>query len=45
MSDPKKPTGGKAFDALLGKLVQVPRKEIDAAAKRYRAKKAKRKKK
>jgi hypothetical protein len=42
--EPKKPTGGAAFDDLLGKLVQVPRKELDAQLKRYRAKRKKRKK-
>jgi hypothetical protein len=40
----KEPTGGKAFDDLLGKLVKVPRKELDAQLKRYRAKRKKRKK-
>ena len=45
MSDEKKPTGGKAFDDLLGKLIQVPKKEVDAASKRYSKKKAKRRKK
>lgn len=44
MADEKKATGGAAFDALLGKLVQVPKKELDRAEKRYRKKKAKRKK-
>lgn len=45
MADEKKPTGGPAFDKLLGALVQVPKPEIEAAAKRYQKKKAKRKKK
>ena len=44
MSDKKKPTGGKAFDDLIGKLIQVPRKELERQVKRYRAKKKKRKK-
>lgn len=45
MTEPKKLEGGKAFDELMGKLVQVPKKELDQAAKRDRKKKAKRKKK
>lgn len=45
MSEPKKLQGGAAFDALMGKLVQVPKKELDRAAKRDQKKKAKRKKK
>jgi hypothetical protein len=38
------PTGGKAFDDLAKKLIRVPRPEIDREAKKYRAKKRKRKK-
>lgn len=41
----KKPTGGKAFDALARALVQVPKKELDQQLKRQAAKKQKRKKK
>lgn len=41
---PKKPTGGAAFDALMGKLIQVPKKELDRAERRYKKKKAKNKK-
>jgi hypothetical protein len=39
----KKPTGGAAFDALARKLIQVPKKELDAAVRRYRKQKRKRK--
>jgi DnaJ-class molecular chaperone len=43
--EPKqKPTGGKAFDALASALVRVPKAEVDQAAKRYRAKRRKKKK-
>ena len=45
MTEPKKLEGGKAFDTMMGKLVQVPKKELDRAEKRYQKKKAKRKKK
>jgi hypothetical protein len=45
MTEPKMLEGGKPFDALMGKLVQVPKKELDRAEKRYQKKKAKRKKK
>lgn len=44
MSEAKQPTGGKAFDDLARKLVQVPKKEVVAAEKRYERKKKKRKK-
>lgn len=40
----EEPTGGKAFDALARKLVQVPKKELRRAEKRYKARKARRKK-
>ena len=40
----KKPTGGKEMDELMGKLIQVPKRELDRAEKRYRKKKSKRKK-
>ena len=33
------PSGGKAFDELARKLVQVPKKELDRQVKRYQAKK------
>jgi hypothetical protein len=42
--EPKKPTGGAAFDALAAVLIRVPKKQLDAQAKRYRAKARKRKK-
>ena len=45
MSEPKKMDDGKPFDALMSKLVQVPKKELDRAEKRYQKKKAKRRKK
>ena len=45
MAEPKKVEGGKEFDALMGKLVQVPKRELDRAEKRYQKKKAKRRKK
>lgn len=39
----KQPTGGKEFDALMKKLAQVPRKELDReAAKDARKKQQKR---
>jgi len=41
MVDPKKPTGGKAFDELMGKLVQVPKKELDRAEKAISEEKSK----
>ena len=44
MSDKKKPTGGKAMDDLMGKLVQVPKRELDRQVKRYQKKKRKRSK-
>ena len=37
--------GGKAFDKLLRGLVQVPKKELDRAKKRYQKRKADRRKK
>jgi hypothetical protein len=40
----KKPLGGKAFDSLLRKLVQVPKKEADRQASKDARRKAKRKK-
>lgn len=40
----KKPTGGKAMDALMGKLVQVPKRELERMEKRYRKHKAKKRK-
>ena len=40
----KKPTGGKAFDALLGKIVQVPKTELDREVRKYKARKRRRKK-
>jgi len=36
MSERKQPTGGDAFDALTRKLVQVPKKELDAQLKKER---------
>jgi hypothetical protein len=45
MAEPKKVQGGAAFDALMGKLVQVPKKELDRAEKRYQKKRAKKRKK
>ncbi len=39
----KQPTGGKAMDELMGKLIQVPRKEL-VKAKRDRDKKRKQRK-
>lgn len=41
----RKPTGGKPFDDLMRKLIQVPKKELDRAEKRYAKRKAKRKRK
>jgi hypothetical protein len=41
----RKPTGGKPFDDLMRKLIQVPKKELDREEKRYAKKKAKRKRK
>jgi hypothetical protein len=41
---PKKPTGGKAFDDLASKLVQVPKAELDAQVRRWKARKKKKKK-
>lgn len=40
----QKATGGKAFDELARKLVQVPKKELAREARRYKAKKRRRKK-
>lgn len=40
-----KPTGGKAFDELARKLVQVPKKELDRRVRQWKAKKAAKKKK
>jgi len=39
----KKPTGGKAFDKLARALIQVPKKELDKAERRYQERKKKRK--
>jgi hypothetical protein len=39
----KPPLGGKEFDALARKLVQVPKKELDREVRRYRKQKRKRK--
>jgi len=41
----KKPAGGKAFEELLPKLLDVPRKELEQAERRYQQRKAKKKKK
>jgi len=41
----KKSKAGKAFDAAMKALVQVPKKELDRAEKRYQAAKARRKSK
>ncbi len=41
----KKLQGGEAFDKLLGKLVQVPKKEIDRAALAWKKSQAKKKRK
>ena len=38
------PIGGKAFEDLARKLIRVPRPEIDREAKKYRAKKKRKKK-
>lgn len=38
------PTGGKAFDDLAKKLIRVPRPEVDREAKKYLAKKQRKKK-
>ena len=40
----KKPVGGKAFDELARKLVQVPKRTVVAAERRYEQRKKKRKK-
>lgn len=40
----KELTGGKAFDELLGKLVQVPKREADRRLRAERKAKAKRRK-
>jgi hypothetical protein len=45
MTVAKKPTGGKAFDDLVRKIVQVPKAELDKAERRYQKREAKRKKK
>lgn len=42
---PKKPSGGAAFDDLLGKLVQVPKQETDQKAKAWKKARAKKKRK
>ena len=39
-----RPTGGKAFDDLLGKLVRVPKRELDRRLALERKHKAKRRK-
>jgi hypothetical protein len=41
----KKLQGGEAFDKLMGKLAQVPKAEIDRAAAKWKAKRAKKKRK
>lgn len=41
---PKEPTGGKAFDDLARKLVQVPKEIVVASEKRHEKKKQQRKK-
>lgn len=41
----KQPVGGKAFDSLMRGLVQVPKKALDRAERRYQKRKARRKKK
>lgn len=41
----KKPSGGEEFDALLGKLAQVPKAEADQRAKRWKKKRDEKKKK
>jgi hypothetical protein len=43
--DAKKPTGGKAFDALARALVNVPKKELDRQLKKRAEKRERRKKK
>lgn len=45
MAGKPKSGAGKAFDELAAKLVQVPKKALDRAEKRYLARKAKRRKK
>ena len=40
----KEPIGGKPFDDLARKLIQVPRPEVDREAKKYKAKRRRRKK-
>ena len=39
----EKPSGGKACDDLLTKLLQVPKKELDKQVRKYKAKKTKKK--
>lgn len=41
---PKKPTNGKEFRDLLGKLVRVPKEEVDKEMKAERRRKRRRKK-
>lgn len=41
----KKPSGGTAFDDLLGKLAQVPKEEAEHRAKQWKKKRAVKKKK
>lgn len=44
MATRKKPSAGKAFDSLLGKLVRVPKAEADSAAKQMKKQRQKKKK-
>ena len=41
---PKQPTGGKAFDDLASRLVQVPKEIVVASEKRYEKKKQQKRK-
>ncbi len=41
----KKPSGGAAFDDLLGKLAQVPKEEAELRARQWKKKRAVKKKK
>lgn len=42
---PRKPVNGKPFRDLLGKLIQVPKEEVEQEAKAERRRKKRRKKK
>ncbi len=43
--DAKRPTGGTEFDALMGRLAQVPRKEVDRVERAWKKSRAKKKRK